>query len=113
MSRRVVTLIAAAFLAAVLVVPATGTPAAPQAGGTLIVGRAVNSVTLSPHATTSPDAEVIAYIVETLYGAGSVYMISLPATTTFLTSGRGLGFSASVHHLQRQPLPYALLREYT
>ncbi|MDR5682736.1 MAG: glutathione ABC transporter substrate-binding protein [Armatimonadota bacterium] len=67
MSRRLALVIVAAFVAAVLVLPATGAPATPQAGGTLIIGRGADSVTLSPYASASPDAEVIAHIAETLY----------------------------------------------
>jgi peptide/nickel transport system substrate-binding protein len=50
-----------------MVLPATGAPTTPQGGGTLIIGRGADSVTLSAYATASPDAEVIAHVAETLY----------------------------------------------
>jgi peptide/nickel transport system substrate-binding protein len=58
-----------AALALALGMPATSGPAtpAPQPGGTLVIGRGVDSVTLSPYASASPDAEVIAHVAETLY----------------------------------------------
>ncbi|MDR7414954.1 MAG: glutathione ABC transporter substrate-binding protein [Armatimonadota bacterium] len=50
-----------------LSLPGQSAPRGPEPGGTLIIGRGVDSVTLSPYATAAPDAEVIAHLVETLY----------------------------------------------
>lgn len=59
----------AAVLAVAVGLPAASGPAtpAPRPGGTLIIGRGVDSVTLSPYASASPDAEVISHVAETLY----------------------------------------------
>ncbi len=67
--RTVALVLVTAALALALGLPASSGPTtpAPQPGGTLVVGRGVDSVTLSPYATASPDAEVIAHVAETLY----------------------------------------------
>lgn len=57
----------ALVLLTVLILPAISAPVAPQPGGTLVIGRGADSVTLSPYASAAPDAEVIAHIAETLY----------------------------------------------
>jgi peptide/nickel transport system substrate-binding protein len=61
--KRLLLFLPAVLVAAVLVVPSF----AQQSGGTLIIGRGSDSVTLSYYANAAPDAEVIAHINETLF----------------------------------------------
>jgi peptide/nickel transport system substrate-binding protein len=62
-------LISTAILGLVALVAVSLPPASaqPTPGGTLTIGRGVDSVTLSFYATAAPDAEVMAHVVETLF----------------------------------------------
>lgn len=63
MHKRFLLFLPAVLVAVVLVVPSF----AQQTGGTLIIGRGSDSVTLSFYASAAPDSEVIAHVAETLY----------------------------------------------
>jgi len=61
--KRLLVLLPALLVAAVLVVPSL----AQQTGGTLIIGRGADAVTLSFYASAAPDAETMAHVNETLF----------------------------------------------
>lgn len=63
MPRRVVPLLLAALAGAVLTLPSF----AQSTGGTLVIGRGADAVTLSFYATAAPDSETMAHVVETLF----------------------------------------------
>lgn len=63
MHKRLLVLLPAVLVAAVLVVPSL----AQQTGGTLIIGRGADAVTLSFYASAAPDAETLAHVNETLF----------------------------------------------
>ncbi len=63
MLKRLFPVLLAVTVAAILVLPSF----AQQTGGTLIIGRGADSVTLSYYATAAPDSEVLAHIAETLF----------------------------------------------
>jgi len=66
MPRRFAPILLVALLIATMGLPQQGQAQAP-AGGTLIIGRGADSVTLSFYATAAPDSEVLAHIAETLF----------------------------------------------
>jgi ABC-type transport system substrate-binding protein len=63
MRRRLLVLLSAVLAAAALALPSF----AQQPGGTLIIGRGADAVTLSFYANAAPDSETMAHVVETLF----------------------------------------------
>ena len=63
MHKRLLAVLSAVIMAVVLVAPSSGQ----QTGGTLIIGRGADAVTLSFYANAAPDSETMAHIVETLF----------------------------------------------
>ena len=63
MHKRLLAALSAVIMAVVLVAPSSGQ----QTGGTLIIGRGADAVTLSFYANAAPDSETMAHIVETLF----------------------------------------------
>lgn len=61
--KRLFPVLLAVTVAAIMVLPSF----AQQTGGTLIIGRGADSVTLSYYANAAPDSEVLAHIAETLF----------------------------------------------
>jgi len=61
--RRVVPVVLVALVGAVLTLPSF----AQTTGGTLVIGRGADAVTLSFYASAAPDSETMAHVVETLF----------------------------------------------
>src|SRR3990172_7862996 len=61
--RRVVPVLLVALVGALLTLPSF----AQTTGGTLVIGRGADAVTLSFYASAAPDSETMAHVVETLF----------------------------------------------